>query len=58
MVVAMPRSTESSGSVAKGAAVIMIGPIPLVFGSDAKWANIAIALVILLLLMSVFLHLV
>lgn len=32
----------------KGGGVILIGPIPIVFGSDAKWASIAIALAIVL----------
>ena len=29
--------------------VIMIGPIPLIFGSDAKWTSIAIVLAIVLI---------
>ena len=34
----------------KGAGVVMIGPIPIVFGSDAKWASVAIVLAIALIL--------
>jgi uncharacterized protein (TIGR00304 family) len=34
----------------RGGGVIMIGPIPVVFGSDAKWASIAIVLAIVLVL--------
>ena len=34
----------------KGGGVIMIGPIPIIFGSDAKWASVAIALAIVLIL--------
>jgi uncharacterized protein (TIGR00304 family) len=33
----------------RGGGVIMIGPIPIVFGSDAKWASIAIVLAIVLI---------
>jgi uncharacterized protein (TIGR00304 family) len=37
----------------KGGGVILIGPIPIVFGSDAKWASIAIALAIVLIVIVV-----
>jgi uncharacterized protein (TIGR00304 family) len=47
---------KSNESETKGAGVIMIGPIPLVFGSDAKWASIAIVLAIALIILSVLLH--
>lgn len=33
----------------RGGGVIMIGPIPIVFGSDAKWASIAMVLAIVLI---------
>jgi uncharacterized protein (TIGR00304 family) len=32
----------------RGGAVIMIGPIPIIFGSDSKWATLAILLAIAL----------
>ena len=28
----------------------MIGPIPIIFGSDARWASVAIVLAIILIL--------
>jgi uncharacterized protein (TIGR00304 family) len=34
----------------KGGGVIMIGPVPIIFGSDAKWATIAIVLAIVLVI--------
>lgn len=34
----------------RGGAVVMLGPVPIVFGSDAKWASIAIALALVLML--------
>ncbi len=58
VAVAMLKSSESSESGVKGAGVIMVGPIPLVFGSDAKWASVAIALAVVLLLLSLLLHVV
>ena len=36
----------------KGGGVVLIGPIPIVFGSDAKWASVAIVLAIILVLIS------
>jgi uncharacterized protein (TIGR00304 family) len=47
-----------SGAEVRGGGVVMIGPIPIIFGSDAKWASVAIVLAILLVLLSIFLNLV
>ncbi len=33
----------------KGGGVVMLGPIPIIFGSDAKWASVAIVLAIVLI---------
>jgi uncharacterized protein (TIGR00304 family) len=33
----------------RGGGIIMIGPIPIIFGSDAKWASAAIVLAIVLI---------
>ncbi len=33
----------------RGGGVVMLGPIPIVFGSDAKWASIAMVLAIVLI---------
>ncbi len=33
----------------KGGGVVMIGPIPIIFGSDARWTAIAIILAIILM---------
>lgn len=33
----------------KGGGVIMIGPIQIIFGSDAKWASVAVVLAIVLI---------
>ena len=41
-------------SQVKGGGVILIGPIPIVFGSDAKWASIAIVLTIALIVLVLF----
>jgi uncharacterized protein (TIGR00304 family) len=34
----------------RGGGVIMIGPIPIIFGSDARWASLAMVLAIVLIL--------
>jgi uncharacterized protein (TIGR00304 family) len=39
----------------KGGGVIMIGPIPIIFGTDPKWAVVAIVLAIVLIVLSLFL---
>jgi uncharacterized protein (TIGR00304 family) len=33
----------------RGGGIIMIGPIPIIFGSDAKWASAAVILAIVLI---------
>lgn len=45
------RTDHSSRSNVKGGGVIMIGPIPIIFGSDRKSAEIAIILAIVLMLL-------
>ena len=42
----------------KGGAVVMIGPIPIIFGSDAKWASVAIVLAIVLVVLTLLVGLV
>ena len=39
----------------KGGGIVMIGPVPIIFGSDAKWASVAIVLAIVLILLYVVL---
>ena len=36
----------------RGGGVVMIGPIPIIFGSDAKWASAAIVLAIVLVVVA------
>lgn len=45
------QGDQDSGKV-KGGGVVMIGPIPIIFGSDAKWASIAIFLAIVLIVLA------
>jgi uncharacterized protein (TIGR00304 family) len=52
LVLSGPGDTE-----VKGGGVILIGPIPVVFGSDARWAVIAILLAIVLVVLSLILYL-
>jgi uncharacterized protein (TIGR00304 family) len=48
-----PSEEGERRSEVKGGGVILIGPIPIVFGSDAKWASIAIVLAIVLIVVAV-----
>ncbi len=41
---------EGGRQEVRGGGVVMIGPVPIVFGSDAKWASVAIALAAALML--------
>jgi uncharacterized protein (TIGR00304 family) len=54
--IALLASAEGKGSKVKGGGVIMIGPIPIVFGSDSKWASVAIALAIVLIALSILFY--
>ena len=48
--------TEGPGPKVKCGGVIFIGPIPIVFGSDKRFAIIAIMLVIVLMLLALLLR--
>jgi uncharacterized protein (TIGR00304 family) len=49
------KGDEEKGVEVKGGGVIMIGPIPIIFGTDPKWTVMAIALAIVLIILSLFL---
>ncbi len=55
-------STLSEGrkgrSEVKGGGVVLVGPIPIVFGTDAKWASVAVVLAIILIVLTLLLYLV
>jgi uncharacterized protein (TIGR00304 family) len=55
LVVASILSRTGDGQV-KGGGVVLIGPIPVVFGSDAKWATVAILLAIVLIVLSLIVY--
>jgi len=58
MVVAMLSQGRREGADVKGGGVVLIGPVPIVFGSDMKWASVAIVLAIILIVLTVVLELV
>jgi uncharacterized protein (TIGR00304 family) len=58
IVVSMLSQGRKEGSEVKGGGVIMIGPVPIIFGSDMKWASVAIVLAIILIVLVVVLSLV
>jgi len=49
---AIPSTGEEAGEKVKGGSVILIGPIPIVFGTDRRYAIIAIILTIVLMLLA------
>ncbi len=52
------QSTEARPKTEiKGGGVIMIGPIPIIFGSDSKYASLAIVLAIILMILALLLML-
>jgi len=58
MIVAMLSQGRKGGAEVKGGGVIMIGPVPIIFGSDMRWASVAIILAIILIVLTVVLSLV
>lgn len=49
IAIAISSIGPDSRSRVKTAGVVMIGPIPIIFGNDAKWMVVAIVLAIVLL---------
>jgi uncharacterized protein (TIGR00304 family) len=49
------KGDEKKGVEVKGGGVIMIGPIPIIFGTDPKWAVAAMVLAVVLIVLSLFL---
>ncbi len=58
IVVAMLSQARKGGTKVSGGGVVLIGPIPIIFGSDAKWATVAIVLAIVLVALTLILDLV
>jgi len=54
MMATRPSESGERRAEVKGGGVILIGPIPIVFGSDARWTSIAIVLTIVLIVLVLF----
>ena len=52
MLAASSGGSERDKTQVRGGGVVMIGPIPIIFGSDARWASVAIVLAIVLILIA------
>ena len=52
VIFAMLSHGGKEGTEVKGGGVVLIGPIPIIFGSDMKWASIAIVLAIILIVVT------
>ena len=57
LAILVSGKSQPSETRVKGGGVIMVGPIPIIFGSDAKWASIAIILALLLVVLSLLIGL-
>ena len=57
-VVAVALLSSGGRGEVKGGGVVLVGPIPIIFGSDAKWATVAIVLAIVLVALSLIYYLV
>jgi uncharacterized protein (TIGR00304 family) len=58
LLMATLLSVRGKGSPVRGAGVVLIGPIPVVLGTDAKWASVALVLAMALVVLGLLLHLV
>ncbi len=56
IVISLLTEKRESGARVRGGGVVMVGPIPIIFGSDAKWASAAIVLAIVLILLSLMVY--
>ena len=54
MMADRPSGSGERRSEVRGGGVILIGPVPIIFGSDAKWTSIAIVLTIVLVILVLF----
>lgn len=50
------QESESSAEKVKGGGIILIGPIPIVFGSDKRYALILMILAVVLMLLALALY--
>lgn len=58
IVVSLLSGGRRSGGEVKGGGVVIVGPIPIIFGSDARWASFVMVLAIVLILLTFLLNLV
>jgi len=58
VVVSLVVSSRKGGSTVKGGGVVIIGPVPIIFGSDSKWASVAMVLAIILFVLTVLFYVV
>ena len=57
-VVTLSLLTSRKDAGVKGSGVVMIGPVPIVFASDAKWASLALFLAIILVVLMFLIYMV
>jgi len=50
------RSSGEGGSKVEGGGVVLVGPVPIAFGTDARWTSVAIALAVVLVVLTLVLY--
>ena len=58
VALAMLSGAKRGRTEIKGGGVVMVGPIPIIFGSDMRWASVAVALAIVLVILTLVLYMV
>lgn len=58
LVVSMFSGGGKGEGRVQGGGVVMVGPIPIIFGTDARWASVAIVLAIVLIVLAILLSVV
>jgi uncharacterized protein (TIGR00304 family) len=56
ILVATLLSRRDTESRVRGGAVVLVRPVPVAFGSDARWASITIALMVVFIVATFLLH--
>ena len=56
IVAAMVSEAAKGETQVRGGGVVMIGPIPIIFGSDVRWASAAVVLAIVLMVVAVLMY--
>ncbi|MBS7651606.1 MAG: DUF131 domain-containing protein [Candidatus Bathyarchaeia archaeon] len=57
IIISISGSMRREGGEVEGGGIIMVGPIPLIFGKGSRWILPALAIALFLIIFSLILHL-